>query len=468
MGDLQSLEQCEVALTRVHFAVSQPYVIDNQPVKISASTGVTLYPMDEADPDTLIRHADQAMYQAKSEGRNRYHLFDASHDQEVQSQRQKLNAIEDGFSRNEFCLYYQPKVDMTNGEVIGAEALIRWKHPERGLIPPIEFLPMIEGTSFEIVVGNWVMDQALRQMQVWTAEGLELQVSINISPLHLQWPYFFNQLEATLAMYPEVSSENLQLEILESSVLGDLATLGNVIQSCREALGVSIALDDFGTGYSSLTHLCHLPANTIKIDQSFVRSMIDDPDDYSIVEGVIGLSGAFRREVIAEGVETRDHGLVLLILGCKLAQGYGISRPMPAEAMLEWVRNYRPDAKWQDTARNPLTPGAAQVLLTIIESHQWVRRMEACLNAKPDSIVHWPIMNHQKCHSGRWILRAEKLKLFDPVLITRLDIAHIELHHVGSQLMQLHQDGKVDEARAGIEQLHSVQQLIEGILATLV
>jgi len=467
MGDLQTLEQCELALTRIHQALALPYAIEKEAVNISASSGITLYPMDDADPDTLLRHADQAMYQAKSEGRNRYHLFDAAHDQEIQSQRQKLSVIEDAFARNEFCLFYQPKVDMTTGEVIGAEALIRWMHPERGLVPPIEFLPAIEGTSFEIVVGNWVIDQALRQLRQWKGEGLEIQVSVNISPLHLQWAYFFNQLEATLAMYPEVSSPHLQLEVLESSVLGDLTAIGRVLQSCRDALGVSVALDDFGTGYSSLTHLRHLPANTVKVDQSFVRNMIDDPDDYAIVEGVVGLSGAFRREVIAEGVETREHGLMLLILGCTLAQGYGVARPMPASALMDWIRNYQPDAKWLDAARSPLSPSAAQVLMLMIESHQWVRRVEDCLNAPPGKVVHWPIMNHQKCHSGRWMVRAVKEQYFDPALIERLSLAHIELHHIGGRLMQQYQEGKIEEARAGTGELRAAQGLIEGLLSVM-
>ncbi|MCX7627319.1 MAG: EAL domain-containing protein [Methylophilaceae bacterium] len=470
LGELDGLEQCEQALKRIHRAIAQPYYLDGKPVTVGASTGVTLYPLDDADADTLLRHADQAMYQAKAEGRNRYFLFDAERDQVVQSRRQHLSAIEQAFSRNEFCLYYQPKVDMQSGKVIGAEALIRWQHPERGLVPPSEFLPVVEGTAFEIVLGNWVMDEALRQLQAWRAAGLDLQVSINISPQHLQWTYFFNQLEATLAMYPAIPSDRLQLEVLESSVLGDLNTMSQILKSCRDGLGVSIALDDFGTGYSSLTHLRHLPAHVIKIDQSFVRNMVDDPNDAAIVEGVVSLSRTFHRQAVAEGVETRDHGLMLLIMGCTLAQGYGVARPMPPEALPDWARNYQPDAKWRDYAQHPPSPRQAQVLLLLIEASQWLRRMEDSLYAEPHGHAHWPIMNGRHCHMGRWLqyVEAEQGAQFDPVLLARLKVAHDELHHLGNQLMQLHQAGHLAQARAGIAQLRALDAQIQGILHLLV
>lgn len=467
MGEIKTLDQCEQALARIHRAIAEPYLIGTQQINIGASSGVTLYPRDDADPDTLLRHADQAMYQAKAEGRNRYHLFDPSHDQQVQSQRKQLNVVEDAFSRNEFCLYYQPKVDMVSGQVIGAEALIRWLHPERGVVPPMEFLPVIEGTPFEIILGNWVIDQALHQIDTWNQLGLNIQVSVNISPIHLQWPLFTTQLEAVLALNRQIPSWQLQLEILESSAAGDLSAISTVLKTCRDALGVSIALDDFGTGYSSLTYLRRLPANTVKIDQSFVRDMIDDPNDFAIVEGVVGLAHAFRRDVIAEGVETRDHGLMLLTMGCIHAQGYGIARPMPADKMIEWIKNYKPDAKWRDYANHPMTQIQADVLLLTIESHQWIQRMEDCLNATQDKALHWPIMEYDHCHCGRWIVYAEKSGLFDPALLASLNQAHEELHRVGNMLMHMHRDGKVEEARAGIPLLKTSQQAIEELLSQL-
>jgi diguanylate cyclase (GGDEF)-like protein/PAS domain S-box-containing protein len=468
LGDIQSMDQCEQVIGRIRQAITEPYRIDGQTVTVGASIGVTLYPLDDADADTLLRHADQAMYQAKSEGRNRYYVFDIAHDHEMQSQRQLLDTIERAFSHNEFCLYYQPKVHMTTGRVIGAEALIRWRHPERGLVSPAEFLPVIEDTPFEIVLGNWVVEEAIRQVKAWRAMGLDLQVSVNISPRHLQWTYFFTQIEATLALYPDIPAGRLQLEVLESGVLVDLNAIGQALKTCRDGLGVSIALDDFGTGYSSLTHLRHLPADTVKIDQSFVRNMIDDPDDYTIVDGVVGLTEAFRRQAIAEGVETRDHGLMLLTMGCTHAQGYGVARPMPAEAIPAWVRDYRPDPKWIDFARNPPPPREAQILLLLIETSQWFKRMEASLEAPPGTAVRWPIMSAERCHLGRWLRHGGRdPEQFDPILVERIAIAHAELHELGNRLMQLYLEGKIEEARAGIEPLRALNAQVEGLLALL-
>jgi hypothetical protein len=196
--------------------------------------------------------------------------------------------------------------------------------------------------------------------------------------------------------------------------------------------------------------------------------MIDDPNDYAIVEGVVGLASAFHREVIAEGVETRDHGLMLLTLGCTHAQGYGIARPMPADSMIEWVRNYQPDAKWRDYAQHPLTPDQANVMLLIIENHQWVKRMEESLQAPPNAIPRWPIMNHEKCHCGRWLQQAEKSQLYDPAMIVQLNQAHQELHRSGNVLMQKFKDGNIEAAREGISLLQATLRTIEGMLSQLV
>ncbi|QFY41288.1 EAL domain-containing protein [Candidatus Methylospira mobilis] len=347
INDLQSFDECEQVLVRIHQAIAQPYLIGGQAVNVAASTGVTLYPRDDADPDTLLRHADQAMYLAKTSGRNRYCLFDSEQAQQMQRQSRQLEQIEAAFVRKEFCLFYQPKVNMSSGEVVGMEALIRWNHPERGIVAPAAFLPAVEGSAFEIVLGNWVIDTALAQLDSWRGIGLEIEVSVNIAPRHLQDPDFFITLHALLAQHPVIPARRLQLEVVESSVLNDLGRVSEVIALCRRELGVGFALDDFGTGYSSLTYLRRLPVDSVKIDQSFVRDMIDDPEDHAIVNGVIALARAFKREVVAEGVETCEHGTVLLNMGCELAQGYGIARPMPAEAIASWVSDYRTHARWQ-------------------------------------------------------------------------------------------------------------------------
>ena len=348
LSDLEHVRDCEPVLERMLRAAADPVRLGDQLFQVSASIGITLFPADGVAPDLLIRHADQAMYQAKQAGKNRYHLFDVEQDTAVKTQREEIARLRRALAEQEFVLHYQPKVNMRTGQVIGAEALIRWNHPERGLLPPAAFLPAMHNHAISIDVGDWVIATALRQMADWLALGLDLPVSVNIDAQHLQKEGFSHRLSALLAAQPEVPSSHLELEILETSALEDMAQVSAVMRRCQ-AMGVRFALDDFGTGYSSLTYLKRLGAEVIKIDQSFVRDMQTDPDDLAIVQGVIGLAQAFHREVIAEGVETIAHGSVLLPLGCECAQGYGIARPMPAQLIMQWVQDWRPDVRWQES-----------------------------------------------------------------------------------------------------------------------
>ncbi len=348
--DLELPGDYETVLNRLLQAASTAIIVGDQQLKVSASIGVTLYPQDSVDPDLLLRHADQAMYLAKQAGKNRYHLFDIAHDMAVQSQHESIERIRRGLSQHEFVLYYQPKVNMRTGEVAGAEALIRWQHPERGLLAPGLFLPPIEEHSVSIELGEWVIDAAMRQMKVWQDAGLAMPVSVNIGSLQFQQPDFVTRLKRLLAVYPDVSPQQLELEVLETTALEDVEQVSVVIQLCHE-IGIRFSLDDFGTGYSSLTYLKRLPVDVLKIDQSFVRDMLFNANDLAIIEGIIGLSKAFRREVIAEGVETVAHGSQLLKMGCELAQGYGIARPMPAAELPTWVNCWRPDAAWHTDER---------------------------------------------------------------------------------------------------------------------
>ncbi|WP_170235827.1 EAL domain-containing protein [Colwellia demingiae] len=348
LADLTTVEDCEPVLERLLLAASEPVTFDGIVLSISASIGVTLYPQDNVGADLLMRHADQAMYVAKESGKNRYHLFDTAQDDAVKVQRESLGAIRSALDNHQFVLHYQPKVNMRRGTVTGVEALIRWQHPERGLLNPIEFLPVIENNPMSIEMGEWVIDTALTQISQWQKLGLNLQVSVsvNIAAVQLQQPDFADRLMALLAAHPDVEPHYLELEVLETSALEDVYNVSTIMNACI-ALGVNFSLDDFGTGYSSLTYLRRLPANLIKIDQSFVRDMLYDEDDLAIVEGVIALAKSFKRDVIAEGVETIEHGTALLQLGCELAQGYGIARPMPASDIPAWISHWKPDVNWQ-------------------------------------------------------------------------------------------------------------------------
>ena len=345
--DLPDMAACVPMLERLLQAVAQVQHIGGQALQVSASIGVSFYPQSkELDADQLLRQADQAMYQAKLAGKNRYHIFDAEHDNSIRGHHESLERLRLALERKEFVLHFQPKVNMRTGSVIGAEALIRWQHPERGLLAPALFLPVMEDHPLAIALGEWVIDTALRQIEDWQAAGLKLPVSVNVGAQQLQHPDFVPRLRALLTAHPLVAPSCLEIEILETSALSDMDWVSEVIEACAQ-LGVNFALDDFGTGYSSLTYLKRLRVTLLKIDQSFVRDMLDDPDDLAILEGVIGLARAFKRQVIAEGVETVAHGTRLLQLGCDLAQGYGIARPMSADAMPAWVAGWQPDPTWR-------------------------------------------------------------------------------------------------------------------------
>ncbi|WP_447894932.1 putative bifunctional diguanylate cyclase/phosphodiesterase [Vreelandella sp. GE22] len=335
-------------------SIRQPLLIDGQSIYLTVSLGVTLYPEDDTQGDVLLRHANQAMYRAKQRGRNIYHFFDPLQDRLLRARHEQRKRFVDALSHQELRLYYQPQIDMRSGEVIGLEALIRWQHPEDGLLAPAAFLPAIETTSLEVELGEWVINEALRQLSVWQHQGLALTVSVNISPAHLLAKDFSQRLSACLAAYPNVCPRFLKLEVLESAAIHDIQS-ALVNMTCCQALGVGFAIDDFGTGFSSLTHLRQLPVNLIKIDQSFVRDMLIDNDDMAIVESVIYMANRFKKPMLAEGVETLAHASALMALGCHLAQGYGIAKPMAAGQVPGWIEQWPERLDWQTL--KPLSKG---------------------------------------------------------------------------------------------------------------
>ncbi|MBR7800373.1 EAL domain-containing protein [Undibacterium fentianense] len=345
LSDMQSEGECRQILDRVLLAVARTVRIDQIVLHVSASIGVSMYPDDHADADSLLRHADQAMYIAKNAGKNRFHMFDPESDRKAQFHRNYLDTLNLALVNNEFVLYYQPKVDLRDGRLVGAEALLRWVHPERGVLPPGEFLSHIHGSPLDHQLGDWVIRQALAQGERWHQQGLQLSLSVNISADHLIQKNFAERLGLALAQHPGHPAHCFELEVLETAAIADIEHAVLILQECRR-LGVHFSLDDFGTGYSSLTYLRKLPIDTLKIDQSFVRDMLQDKDDLEIVESVVRLAHAFHRVVIAEGVETMEHGAVLLELGCYLAQGYGIARPMPAEELLSWSEKWQTERAW--------------------------------------------------------------------------------------------------------------------------
>lgn len=341
IAGLKELADVHPVLQRLLQAAASPLQLDAHSLQVTASIGVTIYPLDDAEPDQLVRHADQAMYLAKQVGKDRYQFFDLQLETAIRFKHQLLQKIEKALNNNEFLLYYQPKINMQTLQFEGAEALIRWQDPEQGLLPPAAFLPMIDGHHLELALGRWVLENAMQQLSSWQQQGFACPLSINIAAKQVQRIEFVKEIMDLLSVFPQINPQDIELEILETSALDDITLVIQVLSESR-ALGVSIALDDFGTGYSSLAYLKRLPVDCLKIDQTFVRGMLADPDDLSIIEGIVGLARAFDLKVIAEGVETLSHCRELLQLNCLLGQGYGIARPMPATALPLWVKNHLP------------------------------------------------------------------------------------------------------------------------------
>lgn len=337
-----TMEEARLAVERVLRVVAQPYVIDPNvdPVQVTASMGATVYPIDRSDADTLLRHADHAMYGAKQAGRNGYQFFDPENRRRNEERVMAIGRVQEALDKSEFTLHYQPKVDMRSGQVLGLEALVRWDHPQHGLIAPMQFLPLIENTGLSSRVGDWVLAQALEHLAQWRRAGHDISVSVNVSARHLQEPDFALRLSELLARHPDAPATALELEVLETAAHADIQATSALLARCRE-LGVRFALDDFGTGYSTLTYLKQLPVDVLKIDRSFVHHMLDDAQDRAIVEGVIGLARTFQCAVVAEGVESPAQARTLLELGCDIGQGTGIAAPMPAAAVSGWIRDYR-------------------------------------------------------------------------------------------------------------------------------
>jgi diguanylate cyclase (GGDEF)-like protein/PAS domain S-box-containing protein len=337
-----TLEESRHAVERVLNQICQPYAlgVGAGPVIVTASIGATVFPLDGADAETLLRHADHAMYGAKQAGRNGYLFFDAEHDRRAEARFVALGRVQEALDANEFRLYFQPKVDMASAKVLGVEALLRWKHPEQGVISPAQFLPLIENTGLSISVGNWVLQHGIDQLARWLRLGLDITVSINVSARHLQEPLFAQHLAGLLSRHQAPVAHRLIIEVLETAALADVDYTCELMEECR-ALGVRFALDDFGTGYSTFTYLKRLPIDMLKIDRSFVINMLGDRQDLAIVEGVIGLSQTFGCTVVAEGVETRAQAQRLIEIGCDVGQGNGIAAAMPAEEVADWVRDYK-------------------------------------------------------------------------------------------------------------------------------
>jgi diguanylate cyclase (GGDEF)-like protein/PAS domain S-box-containing protein len=316
--------------TRILEAIRLPHHIEEHELHVTASIGIVTYPEDGTDAETLLKRADLAMYHAKDAGRDSFQFFKLEMNARAIERQSIEENLRHAIERNELELHYQPRLDLATGEVIGAEALIRWNHPERGLVPPEEFISVAEDCGLIVPIGRWVLREACRQARAWQVSGLPaLSISTNISSVELRSPGFVGGLRSIL-METGMEPRLLELEMTESVLIDQSRHVADVLRELKE-FGVRLALDDFGTGYSSLTHLKRFPIDTLKIDRSFVRDLATDGDGASIVTAMIGMGANLHIQVVAEGVETRQQLEILMEHGCQQAQGYYFGRPVPGE-----------------------------------------------------------------------------------------------------------------------------------------
>lgn len=329
LPDLNSAQEAVSVAQKIIDAFALSFIIPDHELYIGTCIGISLFPEDGIDGDTLIGNADMAMYRAKEEGRNRYHLYNPSMDVQASRRHAMENCLRLASQKGEFFLNYQPEVNVRTGRVFSAEALLRWQHPDLGLVLPKQFIPLAEETGLIITLGEWVLRTACAQNKAWQLARYPLQrVAVNISPRQVQNPDLAEMVESILRE-TKLSPHGLELEVTEDVMLHDVEAVIRTLRRLSD-LGVHISIDDFGTGYSSLSYLKKLPIHTLKIDQSFVSDITVNPDDAAIARAVITMAKSLRLNVIAEGVEVEDQMRFLYSLNCSKMQGYFFSTPVSA------------------------------------------------------------------------------------------------------------------------------------------
>lgn len=455
---LKKQEECIPMLKRLLNKSSEAVYHNDLVMKVSASIGVSFFTYEDMlDADQLIRYADQAMYQAKVLGKNRFHVFDADKDASNRTHHQKIENIKNALYNNEFVLYYQPKVNMKTGETVGLEALIRWNHPINGVMAPGEFLPILNGHTFSIAIGEWIIEEAIKHIEQWKTLGFNFIVSINIDAIHLLQGNILEYIKTLFLKYPKVNSNDFKLEILETSALEDITQVVQVMEDCNK-FGISFSLDDFGTGYSSLTYLKRLPVSELKIDKSFVRDMLHDTDDLIILNGIINLANTFQRDVIAEGVESIEQGLILLRMGCEVAQGYVIAKPMPMDEIVKWVKEFKVNKKWINC--QAMNRDEISVLYALVEHNAWMNKFNSYTQGKLSEI---PQQDHTQCKLNKWIFSIRKSSIIESSQLDILETLHKELHKKANVVIESKNDN-VHNFNNDIEEVKKIHREIINIL----
>ncbi len=451
IADLDDNSEIFQLLQRLIQIISQPLKFDKKnkqtDLRVSVSIGVTFYPQTKPiTPGGMLRQADQAMYEAKLSEKKQFTIFDTHQQQIILRQQHNLNMFSLALENKELVFHFQPQINMKTHEIHGFEALIRWHHKSQGIQFPACFLPPILNDQLLMQqLDVYVIEAAFEQLLRWNSQGNQYSVSINISAFGFNDDILLQTLKRLFKQFPQISPQLLVVEILESSALDDYLTVQKTISVCRE-MGIRVALDDFGTGYSTLKNLQSLTIDILKIDQLFIKNILNDRGCFSIVEAAIGLANAFGCEVIAEGIESFEQGSLLVNLGCHLSQGYYVSKPLTANRINGWVEDWNQRAiEWNETT--DYNSEKRQSIFAIIQLRQWVEFFD-----RYDSGSKLTDLNNSYRQFSQW-LSEKKASKPDEQLI-QIEKQHDALHQLAEKLTTVESKKLRETMISDIKQRH--------------
>ncbi len=451
LSDLERLDDLEAVCERVLDELRRPFQLDSEIAHVSGSLGLTIYPLDDGDAEDLLHHADLALYAAKEGGKDQYQTHTRAMDARVSRQIAQREELAQAFEEGRLLVHYQPIVataqNATACPVIGVEALLRLDDGQGGMLPPGAFADSLDHPRLARSIGRHVLETALAQGERWHAQGLPLRVAVNVSARHLLDLRFVADLEEALLRHPGIRAAHVEIEVTESAPLADFETARLTLMHCQH-LGVRTALDDFGTGNASLTYLQKLPAHTIKVDQSFVRDIVNDPHDLAIVSGIITTARMLGLEVIAEGVETPRHAQLLEALSCHALQGYLIAKPMPAAEIAPWIAQYR--------QHRPAPPAAAldEKSQVLAGHYHRVQQFIAALKGGesfPDNVLEADA--EHKCHLGVWLQAEGQARFGNDPAYPLIQARHGRLHQLAREAKAALDAGDADTMHAKAQRL---------------
>lgn len=463
LNDFPPQDEGKALLDRLLIAAATPLQVNSHSLSVSTSIGVTLYPQrGETTVEQLLRQADQAMYLSKLAGKNRYSFYDHEHADNLGKHHKAVERIARALKRGEFTLHYQPKVNMARGVLVGVEALLRWQHPERGLLEPNHFLPLVHEHPVYAQIGEWVINEAMNQLESWQKQGFSTPISINIGARQLQSPDFIKLIETIKARHKSVTTDSIEFEILETNAIRKIDEVSKVMQSCQQ-MGIRFALDDFGTGYSTLSYLKQLPATQLKVDRSFIRDIMQDPVDLAIVQSILAMSLAFRQQVIAEGVTSEEHGKLLLWLGCEHAQGFFIAQPMTGDEVPDWQAGWTPPASWLNT--RTLDPTRLSIVISMVEIRSWHNELQWYLEGRRP---HPPALGGHDCRFGQWLLGEARQLYAGHADYQTLEHLYAELQRYASQVNDAWRKGQSTRLDIALQNLANTKEILLSQLSSMV